>query len=226
MMLRHVLSDPTARYSATESFVYDRIIAPAVQELQRELGDELRGQIPRGARVLEIGSGGGQLAIDVVRSRPDVSYLGVDLSPEQVARARGRARGLDTLNFTEGSALKLPVADAQYDVVLSVASIKHWPDPALGLRECLRALRPGGHLFIVEVDRGCRLDDAQAFVDRWRLPGPLKHIALPLFRTYVAGHSLDLIDVDELTQGLDITEVELKRIAAAPAWLLQATKTH
>lgn len=226
MKLRHVLSDPTARYSATESFVYDRIIAPAVQELQRELGDELRSQIPRHARVLEVGSGGGQLATDIVRSRPDVTYLGVDLSSEQVARARGRARGLDTLAFKEGSALALPVEDGQYDVVLSVASIKHWPDPALGLRECVRALRPGGHLFIVEVDRGCRLDDARTFVDRWRLPSPLKHIALPLFRTYVAGHSLDLIDVEELAQGLDITGVELERVAAAPAWLLHATKTH
>jgi SAM-dependent methyltransferase len=103
-----------------------------------------------------------------------------------------------------------------------VGSIKHWPDPARGLRECLRVLRPGAPLIVAEVDRGCHLDDARAFVARWRMPRLLRPLALVLFRTYVAGQAIDLDDARALLASLPLANPRCERIPRTPGLLLLA----
>lgn len=221
-----VLTATTLPYRASEAWIYDTVIAPAVSELRAGAQADFVVGLPAGARVLEVGSGGGQLAVDLAGLRPDVTITGVDLSPAQVARARRRAAGHgERVRFVAGSALALPVDDAGFDAVVSVASIKHWPDPAQGLRECVRALRPGGRLLIVEVDRGCQLDDARRFVARWRLPPPLRPLALVLFRTFVAGQALDLDDGRRLLAALPLADTVVERLAGTPALRLGGTRT-
>jgi cyclopropane fatty-acyl-phospholipid synthase-like methyltransferase len=46
--------------------------------------------IQHGAKVLEVGCGGGHLAQHIAKIRSDVSLCGVDLSPEQIRRAEKR----------------------------------------------------------------------------------------------------------------------------------------
>lgn len=216
-----VLLDPTARYGALESWVYDRCIAPAVMDLSDRVEARLLARLPEGARVLEVGSGGGQLAVQLAGKRPDLSIVGLDLSPEQVARAAARARPVaGRVRFVEGSAMALPFDDGTFDAVLSVASIKHWPDPALGLAECARVLRAGGALAVIEADRGCAMRDAQAFVGRWRIPGFSRPLALMAFRTLVAGNSLDLDELRALVAALGPGDWKVERIEHTPGMLL------
>ncbi|GMV15301.1 MAG: class I SAM-dependent methyltransferase [Polyangiaceae bacterium] len=226
-MARPVLEDIAAPYSAFETFVYDRVIAPAVLAMGERIADELAREIPERARVLDVGSGGGQLALEIAARRPEAQVTGLDLSPDQVARASARAceRGLGgRVRFVQGSALEQPFGDASFDVVTSVASIKHWPDQAKGLAECARVLVPGGRLFVFEADRGCRLDDARDFVARWRLPALLRVPALAAFRTWVAGQAIDLDDARELVGALPLEASEVRRISGTPALVLGGTK--
>jgi ubiquinone/menaquinone biosynthesis C-methylase UbiE len=212
-------------HSAVESFAYDAVIAPAVIGLSAALEADMLDRLPRGARVLEVGSGGGQLAVRIAERRPDVSIVGLDLSPEQVARASRRARALgDRVRFVEGSALEMPFADASFDAVLSVASLKHWPDQARGMRECVRVLVPGGALAVIEGDRGCRLDDARAFVGRWRMPRLLRPLALLFFRTLVAGQAIDLDEARALADALPLDERRVERIAGTPGLVMMGRK--
>lgn len=220
-MVTSMLDDMTAPYSAAEAFWYDKLIAPAVEDLAAPLEGRLLDRMPSGARLLEVGSGGGQLAMRIAARRPDVTIVGLDLSPQQVARATRRARSVASrAQFVVGSALELPFADGSFDAVLSVASIKHWPDPPKGLRECVRVLRPGGSLGVVEADRGCRYEDARAFVGRWRVPSPLRPFALALFRTIVAGKSFDLDEARELLAALPLDERSVERLAGTPGLLM------
>ncbi len=220
-----VLTSSTLPYRASEAWIYDTVIAPAVAELRGAAEADFVTALPAGARVLEVGSGGGQLAVDLARRRPDVTVTGVDLSPAQVARARRRAATFaDRVEFVTGSALELPVEDGRYDAVVSVASIKHWPDPLAGLRECARALRPGGALLVVEADRGCVLDDARRFVARWRMPAALRPVALVLFRTYVAGQGLDLDDARRLLAALPVVDAVAERVPGTPGLLLRGRR--
>lgn len=220
-----VLADIAAPYSSVESFIYDRVIAPAVLAMGERIAGELAGQIADDAQVLDVGCGGGHLALDIAARRAGARVTGLDLSAEQVARAaaRAKARGL-AVQFVQGSALDLPFDSGSFDVVTSVASIKHWPDQARGLRECVRVLRAGGRLVVFEADRGCRLGDAQDFVRRWALPRPLRLPALAAFRTWVAGQAIDLDDARELVGGLSLEATEVRRVPGTPALMLAGSK--
>lgn len=222
-----VLFEATAPYRRVDTWVYDTFIAPAVDDFTRDLARPFLEAAPRGGRVLDVGCGGGQLALAMLERRDDLDVTGLDLSPSQVARARARtARFGGRARFVRGSALELPFADASFDGVVSVASIKHWPDQARGFAECVRVLKPGGGLVVGEVDRGCRLDDAAAFVARWRLPRALHRLALTGFRTWVAGQGLDLDDARALAdaQRAALTEVVVARVPGTPALHLVARR--
>lgn len=224
-----VLLQATAPYRAIDAWAYDAVIAPAVVELVRPMLDALLADLPEGGSILDVGCGGGQLAVEIARRRPDVQVTGVDLSPAQVARARKRGAGLAArVRFVEGSALSLPFDDASFDAVASVASIKHWPEPARGLAELARVTRVGGSLAVAEVDRGCRWADAAGFVRGWRLPGPAKPLALVAFRALVAGQAIDLEDARALMAALGdrVRDVDVSRVAGGPGLLMRAVKAR
>lgn len=225
-MLEMISRDITAPYSAMEAWVYDRFIAPAVNDYVRELQRAELAALPPNGRVLDVGCGGGQNLCSLAEARPDAELCGLDLSAEQLARARRRARPFDgRVSFVEGSALELPFDDGQFDLVVSIGSIKHWPDMQRGLAECARVVAPGGTLVVAEVDRGCRLPDARAFIDRWRIPGALGPVALAGFRTWVAGQGLDLIEARELIDSAGLTVSSADRVADTPFLVMRGSRS-
>src|SRR6478609_872549 len=96
-----------------------------------------------GDRVLDVGTGNGNAAIEAARRGATVT--GIDLTPEQVDLARKRCadEGLD-VDLRVGNAEALDVPDASYDVVLSVLGVIFAPDHARALGEMARACRPRG----------------------------------------------------------------------------------
>jgi len=220
-----VTKDFTAPYSAVESYFYDRVIADAVTDLCAERVGEQLDAIPRGGRLLEVGCGGGQLAAWIAGKRTDIRITGLDLSAEQIARAKQRtAEFSGRVNLVEGSALDLPFKGGEFDAVLSVASIKHWPDPKKGVSECVRVLKPGGTLYIVEVDRSCRLDEARNFIERWHLPAFMHPLQLMAFRTFVAGQSFTAAEMKEFMAGLPLKDADVAATPGLPAFVASAKK--
>ncbi|MCB9574107.1 MAG: class I SAM-dependent methyltransferase [Kofleriaceae bacterium] len=224
-MFHMIAADITAPYSAAEAWAYDTFIATAVTQLMATMAGPRLDGVARGGAVLDVGCGGGQNLLWLADNRPDLALTGLDLSPRQVARARRRAAARDLpIEVVEGSALDLPFDAGRFDAVLSLASIKHWPDPARGLAECARVLAPGGRLLVVEADRGCHLDDARAFVDRTRVPRLLAPVALAGFRTWVAGQGLDLDDARALVADLGLDDARAERLPGTPALVLEGTR--
>lgn len=76
---------------------------------------------------------------------------GVDISDVMVEQARTRnadAIAAARVELHQGSADRLPFADDSFDNALSINSIHIWSDPAEGLREIHRVLRPNGRLVL------------------------------------------------------------------------------
>ncbi len=217
------LSDISKPYTALESWFYDRFIAPTVSGFASELKRRLMVDLPPGATVLDVGCGGGHNAMLLADEYPGVHVTGLDLSAEQIARARRRTSGRDSeFSWIVGSALDMPFPDDSFSAVMSVGSIKHWPDPARGVAECVRVLEPGGRLVIVEADRGCRYEDALRFVEPWPTPKALKLVALGFFRTWVAGRSLSVDEARSLFDGLPVRDATVEPLPGLPAFIMTA----
>jgi SAM-dependent methyltransferase len=74
--------------------------------------------------------------------------IGVDSSPEMLARARVRVPSAD---LRPGDLHRLPVADDEVDVVVCALALTHVPLLPPVIAEFARVLRPGGHLLLADV---------------------------------------------------------------------------
>jgi ubiquinone/menaquinone biosynthesis C-methylase UbiE len=81
----------------------------------------------------------------------EVTLTGLDLSEGMLAIARDRARGLGRpVTLRQGSAHRLPFAEASFDTVLCTFGLCAIPEPAAAVAEMVRVLRPGGRLILVD----------------------------------------------------------------------------
>jgi demethylmenaquinone methyltransferase / 2-methoxy-6-polyprenyl-1,4-benzoquinol methylase len=114
----------------------------------------LVSRIPAEARrVLDVASGTAAVAIELVRSDPERTVVGVDQSPEMLAAGRERvahARLGDRIELREARAEELPFADGEFDAVTFTYLLRYVDDVPATLRELVRVVRPGGTVAMLE----------------------------------------------------------------------------
>jgi SAM-dependent methyltransferase len=122
-----------------------------IAESMRVSGEALVATFGVGAgmRVLDLGCGDGTTALPEARRGADV--LGVDIASNLVAAGNRRARELGLTNcvFQEGDASNLEgLADASFDLVVSIFGAMFAPRPIDVAREMVRVTKPGGRIIM------------------------------------------------------------------------------
>ncbi len=96
-----------------------------------------------GLRWVDIGCGNGAFTELLMRRCAPAMVHGIDPSAPQLQFASGRP-GLQTVVFKEGDAMALPFDADQFDAAVMALVIFFVPDPAKGVSEMMRVVRPGG----------------------------------------------------------------------------------
>ena len=149
----------TAKQPRQVQQMFDRIV-PRYDRMNRLMSLGLDGRWrrlaasaaePAGARVLDIGTGTGDLARELVRQGAAHVY-GIDFSPAmlKVARAKERA-GASSSSWLLGDCLRLPFPDATFDAVTNAFVLRNLADLRAGLAEMARVLKPGGRLVCLDM---------------------------------------------------------------------------
>ena len=110
------------------------------------------------------------MSLRLAKANPNAVVVGIDYALMQVRAANRLKKKEQVLNctFQQGNAMALPFPEAAFDRVISVNSIKHWPDPVQGLSEIRRVLCPRGQAFISEADRSASPEELLAFSEKYR----------------------------------------------------------
>jgi SAM-dependent methyltransferase len=128
------------------------VLAPAVSELLDRLEPTVAGDT---RRLVDVGTGTGQLALGALERWPGLEIVGVDPSSEMCAMADGEADrrlpAADRPRFRTEIAFAdaLPFEDGAYDGAISSFVLQLVPNRARALREMRRVVRPGGSIAFV-----------------------------------------------------------------------------
>jgi SAM-dependent methyltransferase len=124
-----------------------------------------------GEHVVDFGSGGGFDCFVAGIAVGDTGHVvGVDMTPEMLAKARGTAEALEVTNveFREGLLEDVPVEDGWADVVISNGVINLCAEKGRVFAEAYRILRPGGVLQFADIANGKPLPEAAVCeIDLW-----------------------------------------------------------
>lgn len=131
----------------------NRIISLGIdQRWRRRTVDALA--LKPGARVLDLATGTGDLAMMIARRHPEVTVVGVDPSAGMLAEGDRKvaAAGLgERVTLRRGDAEQLEADDASVDGISMAFGIRNVVDRPKALREMARALKPGGRAAILEL---------------------------------------------------------------------------
>jgi len=162
---------------------------------------------------LDVGTGTGDLAIAVARRWPGARVIGVDFTPQMLARGREKLARLglaDRIDLRQGDGARLAFPDDTFDACCSAFVVRNLADLGGGFAEMLRVVRPGGRVVCLEVSHPRNRLFAAAFrlyFDR----------IVPLLGR-VVGRSPDAYSYLPTSAGVFPPAPALKRVMEAAGW--------
>lgn len=106
--------------------------------------------LPPHGRLLDIGTGTGDIAYAAMQRYPGVSAVGSDFTYEMMAAGVDKVPGI-FLPFVQGDTFALPFADDTFDAVVSGFLVRNVVDRVAAFREMSRVVKPGGRVACLEI---------------------------------------------------------------------------
>jgi len=119
---------------------------PAGKERWARRAEMLTRHLTAGTKVLEIGCGTGYFSKELVRTGADITAI--DISPDLLLAAAQKVTA-NNIIFQVENAYAMTLANDSFDFIVG-SSVLHHLDVEQALKECRRALKPGGVLRFTE----------------------------------------------------------------------------
>ena len=132
---------------------YDRHAA-LEQEVSRRLLERIDHRRREPRRILDLGCGTGDASRELKRAFRKARLVGLDLSPEMLARQQDKSSLLRPLGAVCGDIGRLPFRDQAFDLVFSNMAAYWLPDPAILFEEIRRVLQSDGLLLFSTLGPG------------------------------------------------------------------------
>lgn len=151
--------------------MYSLLASRQLRPLYREVADDIAASGIEG-RVLDLGTDLGYIPIELAKSKPSLTAVGLDTSGDmvQIAQANARTEGVNGKpEFGVGDPTHLPFPGRYFDLVVSVSVLRHWTDTRSVFEEVYHVLNPGGEFWIFDYRKDIPDELLQEITDR--LPG-------------------------------------------------------
>jgi len=153
-----------------EGFVARWYAATTLKDLKEHqtLARRAAGELPAGAKVLEVAPGPGYFAIELAKLGGDVTCLDISRTFVEIGR-RNAAEAHVQVDFRQGNASSMPFGEGSFDFLLCRAAFKNFSEPVRALQEMHRVLRPGGKALIIDLRRDAARAAINEYVDGLKL---------------------------------------------------------
>lgn len=142
---------------------YTRTRSKDMEDFRRE-ARRVAGELPSGARVLEVAPGPGFFSIELAKlGRYQITGLDISQTLVQIATKRATEAGVN-VDFEKGNASAMPFADNSFDFVYCSAAFKNFSEPVKALDEMYRVLVPGGVAVIGDLRKDATLEDIDSYI--------------------------------------------------------------
>ena len=205
---QHVCEGPIEHHvpDAVEA-EYDRLAADYERRWRRYLDASIAATLGRmrlgePERILDVGCGTGLFIARLAEALPRARLVGVDPSAGMLRRARAKGQGRAAL--VRATAERLPLGANSFDLATTLSALHYWREPAAGVREMHRVLRPGGQVVVTD---WCR-----DYLTTKAIVGQLRLTRRPL------GQVLGAADLQQLLAQAGFADVVVQRYRIGLVW--------
>jgi ubiquinone/menaquinone biosynthesis C-methylase UbiE len=131
---------------------YEKATRLVIKCYYSQVADEIASSFTTGT-MLDLGTGPGYLPIEVVKRKPDINIIGIDLSKKLIHMAQanaGKAGLPGQLRFEVGNAANLRFDDDVFDMVISTGMLHSLKDPVRVFKEIYRVLKRGEQAWVFD----------------------------------------------------------------------------
>ncbi|MDE1846941.1 MAG: class I SAM-dependent methyltransferase [Candidatus Micrarchaeota archaeon] len=129
-----------------------RALTAGLDNFWRRRAVDLVGGLGK-ARVLDVATGTGNIAIMIAKRYQEYGVTGIDLNSQMLSIAKKKAKGISNLRFVNGDIESIRMKSGSFDIVISSFALSAFEDLPKAIASMYRVLRPGGTLILLDVNK-------------------------------------------------------------------------
>lgn len=176
----------------------------------REYADIVSGYVENGAELLEVAPGPGYLAIELAKQGHSVTGLEISADFVEIEKRNAREAGVN-VDFRQGNASAMPLADGVYDFIICSAAFKNFSEPLKALQEMYRVIKPGGAALILDMNHEATSEDIENEIQKSGMKGFDRWFVKLSFQTFLKNGAYTREGFEDLIAQTDFPKHKIEK---------------